>query len=449
VASALLFVLLAPQAEARRPVIAHVDETTDRLALYDAELGSDLPAPALTIPNGRRFAVSFDGRYIAYGDAAKKLHLFDRATESEAPLPGIDIATDPIDLTVSNTGLIGFDDGGDGPAYVYSSVTRALIDTGLDPNNEHRQSHLSGDGNFLATTCVTGSAGCEVESGGSDADAFVQHLGTKQDTGFPDNLNTDTAGDDSEEHPCINGNGSLVGVDIGNPIQRDVFLYNRTTSTAVALPGLNSATEDDVNCVLDAAGDYVGVDDNAGNFKVYQRSTSSFISLPPGKITSRAWFSAPYIRPAPPGAGPGGAAPIDTANPLVLGLLVRPASFVALDRGPSVLSAARRGARVTYRLSEDATARFAVERAAPGRRVSRRCVAPNRRNRSRRRCTRHRRLRGSFSHPGKAGVNAFRFSGRLRGRRLRPGNYRLTIVATDAAGNRSAPRRSRFRIVRR
>jgi hypothetical protein len=441
----LLVLLLVAQAEARKPVIAHVDQTTNRLGLYDAELGNDLPAPMLTIPNARRFAVSFDGRYIAYGDADKKLHLFDRATESEVPLPGIDFATNPIDLTVSNTGLIGFDDGGDGPAYVYSSMTRALIETGLDPANGHRQSHLSGDGTFLATTCVTGSGGCEVEDGGSDADAFVQDLNTKQDTAFPDNL---SGADQSEEHPCINGNGSLVGVDIGNPIQRDVFLHSRATGTAVPLPGFNSATQDEVNCVLDAAGDYVGADDNAGNFKVYERSTASFVALPPGKITSRAWFVAPYSRPAPPATTPGGVAS-DAVSPSVLALSVRPARFVALNSGASLLPAAKRGTRVRYRLSEDASARFTVQRVVPGRRVGRRCVAPNRRNRGRRRCRRHRSVPGSFSHRGIAGTNGFRFSGRLRGRKLRPGAYRLTIVATDAAGNRSAPRRGAFRIVRR
>jgi hypothetical protein len=88
-----------------------------------------------------------------------------------------------------------------------------------------------------------------------------------------------------------------------------------------------------------------------------------------------------------------------------------------------------------------------VERALAGRRVAGKCVRPTSRNRNRPRCTRWVRLRGSFSHSGKKGSNSFRFTGRLRGRALRPGRYRLVAVATDGAGNRSPARRTGFRIV--
>ncbi len=57
-------------------------------------------------------------------------------------------------------------------------------------------------------------------------------------------------------------------------------------------------------------------------------------------------------------------------------------------------------------------------------------------------------LRGSFAHSGHAGANSFRFTGRLAGRRLTPGAYWLVARSVDSAGNRSAARRTRFRIVR-
>jgi hypothetical protein len=41
-----------------------------------------------------------------------------------------------------------------------------------------------------------------------------------------------------------------------------------------------------------------------------------------------------------------------------------------------------------------------------------------------------------------------RFSGRLAGRRLAPGAYRLRAVAVDAAGRLSAARTARFTVVR-
>ncbi len=92
---------------------------------------------------------------------------------------------------------------------------------------------------------------------------------------------------------------------------------------------------------------------------------------------------------------------------------------------------------------------FRVERAAKGRRVGRRCRPQTRRNRSRRPCRRYVTLRGSFRRAGKAGANRFRFTGRLRRRKLRPGSYRLRARAVDTAGNRSRIARKRFRIVRR
>ena len=75
-------------------------------------------------------------------------------------------------------------------------------------------------------------------------------------------------------------------------------------------------------------------------------------------------------------------------------------------------------------------------------------MRPTRANRAKPSCTGYRRLRGSFNHTGTAGLNRFRFSGRLGGRKLRPGNYRLVAVAADAAANRSAQVRKVFRIIR-
>jgi hypothetical protein len=45
-----------------------------------------------------------------------------------------------------------------------------------------------------------------------------------------------------------------------------------------------------------------------------------------------------------------------------------------------------------------------------------------------------------------AGVSRVAFSGRIG--KLRPGRYRATLIATDAAGNRSRPKRVAFRVAR-
>ena len=81
---------------------------------------------------------------------------------------------------------------------------------------------------------------------------------------------------------------------------------------------------------------------------------------------------------------------------------------------------------VRYTLSERAVVTFTVQRRAKGRWV---------------------RLRGAVRQTGAAGANRLRVS-RWKGRRLKPGRYRLVAVARDLAGNQAPPRRAAFRVVR-
>jgi hypothetical protein len=95
---------------------------------------------------------------------------------------------------------------------------------------------------------------------------------------------------------------------------------------------------------------------------------------------------------------------------------------------PSVFAAsARRGTRFRYTLTEAARVTLKIRRARRG--AGYRTVA-------------------RLTRTGASGANRIRFTGRVGGRVLRPGRYRAVLTATDAAGNRSAPRRLRFRIVR-
>jgi hypothetical protein len=148
------------------------------------------------------------------------------------------------------------------------------------------------------------------------------------------------------------------------------------------------------------------------------------------------------------GAGTPTGAAADTVAPRFLSFALSPTRFAAFRSGPSVRRARTRSTRVSYRLSEAATVTFRVQRVLPGRRVRGRCVRPTRADRTRPRCRRYRTLRGSFSRRSTAGLNRFRFSGRLAGRRLRPGSYRLVAVARDPAGNSSTPVRRLFQIIR-
>jgi hypothetical protein len=132
--------------------------------------------------------------------------------------------------------------------------------------------------------------------------------------------------------------------------------------------------------------------------------------------------------------------------------VIRPGSFPAANRGPSARSTQRRrrprpGGKVSFRLNVAGPVAFSVRQRTRGRRNARgRCVRQTPRNRSRRRCTRIV-TRGRFPRAGKAGANSFRFMGRVRGRRLKPGRYLL--AATPSAGGRAGKVRTvRFRIKR-
>jgi hypothetical protein len=96
-----------------------------------------------------------------------------------------------------------------------------------------------------------------------------------------------------------------------------------------------------------------------------------------------------------------------------------------------------RGSAFRYTLSERARVTFRIYRLLPGRRVGRRCLAATRARRGRPRCTRAP-LAGTLYRTAAAGRRSTPFSGRVGRRALRPGGYRATLRATDAAGNPSA-----------
>jgi hypothetical protein len=86
---------------------------------------------------------------------------------------------------------------------------------------------------------------------------------------------------------------------------------------------------------------------------------------------------------------------------------------------------AKRRFRVSYELSEAAVVTFRVERKKAGH---------------------WRRMKGRFSNAGHTGANSFRWNGKLRGRRLGPGRYRLVAQAGDPSAQSSATIRKRFRV---
>jgi hypothetical protein len=125
--------------------------------------------------------------------------------------------------------------------------------------------------------------------------------------------------------------------------------------------------------------------------------------------------------------GSNGATSSDSIAPAITRLGLSPPAFRAARSGPALAAAI--GARVLITLSEPATVTFRVSRYVAGRQ-------------------RWALLRGRIMRSLLAGPIALRFRGRIAGRTLRPGRYRLLVRARDAAGNLSSQRRTTFVVLR-
>jgi hypothetical protein len=120
---------------------------------------------------------------------------------------------------------------------------------------------------------------------------------------------------------------------------------------------------------------------------------------------------------------------------------------VTLSRTRVRTSGRSRGTTLRFRLSEAARVRVSLARATTGRRVGGSCRRTTSANRRARPCIRYV-TAGRLSKAMPKGTGRLTITGRLAGRRLAPGRYRMTITATDAAGNRSTAVRRQVRIVR-
>jgi hypothetical protein len=128
--------------------------------------------------------------------------------------------------------------------------------------------------------------------------------------------------------------------------------------------------------------------------------------------------------PSPPGAAP--AAPTGPAPATALklsGLKLSPRAFHAARHGKAIIARAR-GTKVRFRLSAPARLTLTVVR-ADGHKI-----------------------RGRISTAAKPGVNTLRFMGRIAGRTLHAGRYRLRISAAPLAGGPARRTSAAFRIVR-
>jgi hypothetical protein len=147
---------------------------------------------------------------------------------------------------------------------------------------------------------------------------------------------------------------------------------------------------------------------------------------------------------------PSGLQTRDTVRPLLGSLSFSTTTFKAAKSGASTSKKKKvpTGTKVSFNLSEFSAVKFTVERKTKGRKVGKKCKAQTKSNKKKKACTRWVKVKGSFTVAAKAGKTRFTFRGRVGGKSLKPGSYRLTGTATDPSRNVSLPKRKAFKIVK-
>jgi hypothetical protein len=213
--------------------------------------------------------------------------------------------------------------------------------------------------------------------------------------------------------------------------------------------------------------EWVGVDD----IEVEASGSGCVPPVPPppgpGPTPHPGPGPTPPAEPGPtPPAGPPPALPPHLLPPALTGLTVSPATFTPAKRGPAVTRTGRTGASLRFHLSRPATVEFRVttprlpDPSGPRTPAARAPLARHAIGRSPvrpphtyrqtggfpvRSPLAHREI-GRFFVRGRRGTNRLRFTGRLRGRRLPAGPYRLTAQATDRDGLTSSAASTAFRV---
>jgi hypothetical protein len=151
--------------------------------------------------------------------------------------------------------------------------------------------------------------------------------------------------------------------------------------------------------------------------------------------------------PNPPGPNPSPVVPGPNPSPVapfISNARLSPATFRAASRGASLVRKVKTGTTISYRDSQAATTTFVVLKPVAGHKRGRRCVA-GRKRRHQRACTRYVSV-GSFKHADTAGNVTVHFTGRVKGKALKPGSYKLALTAS-ANGKTSRTVTLSFRIV--
>jgi hypothetical protein len=166
------------------------------------------------------------------------------------------------------------------------------------------------------------------------------------------------------------------------------------------------------------------------------------IAYAQGEAAERRISVAEIDVPAPPKAAVNGPGVPAKPRGLKVAKKIRLAPRVTPKR-------VKKGGQIRFRLEKAGRFRISFDRVLAGKRVGRRCVRPKASLKRRPGCRRFARVKGAITLRGVAGLNRVRFQGRINRKVvLKPGRYRVTVVALGKTGRTSPPARAIFRLVR-
>lgn len=133
--------------------------------------------------------------------------------------------------------------------------------------------------------------------------------------------------------------------------------------------------------------------------------------------------------------------------PVVSDLKISPVAFAPATSGPPVArKKSATAATISFRVSAKSNVTFAVESKTRGRRVGGKCKAPKPSNQGKPGCTLFVPV-GDFPSAAKAGANSVAFSGRVGGKALSAGKYRLGASARVGSGAAGSMAYKNFEVV--
>ncbi|MDQ8044778.1 MAG: hypothetical protein AAGC46_12495 [Solirubrobacteraceae bacterium] len=167
------------------------------------------------------------------------------------------------------------------------------------------------------------------------------------------------------------------------------------------------------------------------------RVVAAVLDLPVPPVVTPAPVPPVPTQPPPPCAVSAVACPTGFS----IGLLtLRSKSVTRGTAAPSIVSATSAKRTLSFSLPRAASVTLTLSKVSTGRRSGSKCVAQTAKNRKAKSCTRLTPVKGSAAIAAPAGVTNLAFQGSLsRGKLAAVGTYRLTLVAKDASGLRSAP----------